>query len=160
MTYTVVDDFLPSDYFEDLVSLVNNKDFHWFFSNTIADKTDNNDCYFTHTFYIHHKVSSSLFDHLHPLLQKINVKALLRIRVLQYIKQNEIVEHKPHVDFIFPHKAFILYLNTNDGFTRLDDGVCIESVRNRALFFDGSTYHNSTNCTSSKRRLVLTVNYF
>jgi hypothetical protein len=160
MTHTVVDNFLPSDYFENLVSLVSNNDFHWFFSGTIADKTDNSDCYFAHTVYINHRINSNLFDHLQPLLQKINVKALLRIRVLQYIKQNEITEHKPHVDFIFPHQAFILYLNTNDGFTRLDNGVRVESVQNRALFFDGSTNHNSTNCTSSNRRLVLTVNYF
>ena len=42
----------------------------------------------------------------------------------------------------------------------MEDGTKIESVSNRNVIFDGSTPHNSTNCTNEKARFVLAVNYF
>lgn len=160
MTHTTIDNFLPTDYFENLVGFVGGDSFPWFFSGAVADEVDSKDCYFVHTFYNKCKVNSNLFDHLQPLLNQLEIKALIRVRALMYIGRDNLIEHGKHADFPFSHNVCVLYLNTNDGFTRLDDDTRIESVGNRALFFDGSLDHNSTNCTLVQRRMVLTINYF
>lgn len=160
MKHTVVDNFLSDDQFEGIVNLIGGNMFPWFFGGAIAHEKDGSDFYFTHSFYEDHAVNSGSFKELRPLIDKIKPKALLRVRALQYIGRDKLLEHAPHTDFLFPHQTCVLYLNTNDGFTRLNDDTCVSSVKNRALFFDGSEVHNSTNCTSKQRRIVVTVNYF
>jgi len=160
MKHTVVDNFLPSEYFESLFNLIDDHNFPWFYGNYVADADDNKDSYFVHSFYQDNAVNSNLFTNLKPLIEHLNAKAVIRVRALTYTRQSVLLEHGKHTDFPFSHNVCVLYLNTNDGFTRLDDGTRIESVRNRALFFDGSLDHNSTNCTSAQRRMVLTINYF
>ena len=70
------------------------------------------------------------------------------------------MEHGQHRDYPIPHKGAIIYLNTCDGFTRLEDGTKVESVQNRILLFDASTLHNSTNTTNAKGRFNININYF
>ena len=53
----------------------------------------------------------------------------------------------------------IFFVNSNDGFTILDDDTMIESVENRILFFDSSKLHNSTNCTNEKVRVNINFNF-
>ena len=160
MTHQIVDNFLQPDYFENLVSVISGEEFPWFYIGHIAEPNDTQDNYLTHNFYSNNAPNSNFFDHLKPLLEKLEVKALMRVRALMYIGRDHLIEHGRHSDTPFAHKTCVLYLNTNDGFTRLNDTTCVNSVRNRALLFDGSQPHNSTNCTSDKRRLVITINYF
>jgi hypothetical protein len=159
MTHKVIDNFLPSDYFESLFNLISGEDFPWFYGGHVADTQDTQDCYFTHNFYRDHRPNSNFFESLKPFLDKLEIQTLLRVRTLLYIGRDKLLEHGKHSDTTFSHKACVLYLNTNDGFTRLNDTTCVNSVKNRALLFDGSQLHNSTNCTSDQRRLVITVNY-
>ena len=89
--------------------------------------------------------------------------ALIRVKVNYYNSTPEVVEHCKHYDYPampLPHKGAILYLNTNDGFTRLEDGTKIESIENRLLVFDASKMHNSTTTTSFEGRYNINVNYF
>ena len=65
-----------------------------------------------------------------------------------------------HFDLSFPHKGAIFYVNTNDGFTVLEDGTEIKSIENRVLLFDPSTKHHSTTCTDKKVRITINFNYF
>ena len=69
-----------------------------------------------------------------------------------YVYNRRIIDYK--------HCGLIFYLNTNNGFTILDDGTKIESVENRALFFDPSKRHCSTTCTDSIFRSIIIINYF
>ena len=59
----------------------------------------------------------------------------------------------------FPHKGAIFYINTNNGFTVLEDGTEIASVSNRLLLFNPSEPHHSTSCTDVKRRVNINFNY-
>jgi hypothetical protein len=52
-----------------------------------------------------------------------------------------------------------LSLNDCNGYTVIGDKK-IESKANRALFFDPSVEHNSTNCTDEKARFNINFNYF
>ena len=156
----IVDSFLPQDFFDDMVNRVSSESFPWFYMNYVADKSDSSDSYLIHTLYSSFKPNSEMFNAIGPILDLIKPKALLRCRVISYIRRDVLIEHARHVDFDFPHNTCILYLNTNNGFTRLEDGEQVMSVANRALFSDGGAMHNSSNCTDAKRRLVLTFNYF
>ena len=61
--------------------------------------------------------------------------------------------------FEYRHKSAILYINTNNGLTVLEDGTECESVANRLLLFDASKPHHSTTCTDQKRRVNINMNY-
>jgi len=158
----IIDNFLPQPLFNELVAKVENENFPWFYADYVSSETDAVDFYFIHTLYYEYqyKPNSNMFSMLEPVLNLIQPKAIIRSRVLSYIGKNDLVEHGKHVDFEWPHQTCILYLNTNNGFTRLENDEKVMSVANRAFFSDGSLIHNSTNCTDAKRRLVLTLNYF
>jgi hypothetical protein len=160
MNHTVIDNYLTNEELEAIKKIVCGARFPWFYGDYVSGPGDNKDFYFIHTFYGNNTINSNFFSEFTPILEKIKPKALIRGRALLYIGKNKLIEHGKHIDFDYPHKTFILYLNTNDGFTRLHDGQCINSVENRALFFDGSLEHNSTNCTDQKTRKLITISYF
>lgn len=161
MSYKIVENFLPEEQFATLQSsIVENGYFPWFADvGGVAYLGDTSDKYFKHTFYDNHQPSSPHFHVITPVLNMLDAKALIRARANCYTRNSELIEHKPHVDYYFKHKAFILYLNNNNGFTRMSDGKIIESVANRALFFDGGAPHNSTNCTDALVRVNISINY-
>ena len=94
--YIVIDDFLPRHQFLDLKSAVMSQDFPWYYEPNInefekKDKT----CYFTHMFYegaIFKK--SEYFDILLPLVDKINPRALLRVKCNLYPATAKLKIHK------------------------------------------------------------------
>lgn len=122
---------------------------------------------FTHMFYWHHQVRSHNFEILEPLLKIINPHAVVRIKANFYPTTSEIIHHDFHVDFLdtddvpVPCKACLFYLNTNNGKTIFKNGDEIDSVENRAVFFDASIPHKSTTCTDdSIGRFNINFNYF
>jgi hypothetical protein len=162
MSYTVVDDFLRKEEFDTLYTLIaGNGYFPWFSGvNGVAYPGDPSDKYFTHTFYVDYRPNSSNFEVIKPILNMLNIKALIRAKANWYTKNSKLIEHGKHADFPFDHNAFILYLNTNNRFTRMSDGTVVNSIANRALFFNGNELHNSTNCTDELFRINIAINYF
>lgn len=159
--YRIVDNLLPEQDFLALKQLLEGSQSHfpWFYTAHVAYPTDKSDSYFRHTFYEGGSPASSYYPNLEPIIKRIDCKALLRARANLYPSKNEIIHHAQHVDYDFGHKTLILYINTNNGFTCLEDGTKIESVANRALFFDGGKLHNSTTCTDAPCRINLSINY-
>jgi hypothetical protein len=158
----IIDDFLSKDEFEDLCKLViNNGNFPWFSgADGVAYMGDVSDKQFTHTFYANCCFNSSYFETLTPILNKIRPRALIRAKANLYTRNTKLIEHGKHTDFDYPHKAFILYLNTNNGYTRMPDGTVVDSVANRGVFFNGNEPHSSTNCTDELSRINIAINYF
>jgi len=68
-----------------------------------------------------------------------------------------------HVDFSalsdVKYTTVVLYLNDNNGMTLFEDGTKVESVGNRAVVFDGHTFHAPANQTDTKKRFVLNYNF-
>ena len=54
---------------------------------------------FTHLFFENHVINSDYFKALIPLLKKLKVRALQRMKVNNTIKTNEIRLYRYHVDF-------------------------------------------------------------
>tara|TARA_B100000131_G_scaffold194323_1_gene186921 strand:- start:1540 stop:2025 length:486 start_codon:yes stop_codon:yes gene_type:complete len=159
----ITDDTLDKEYFSMLQGVVMGHNFPWEYQARVANPWENNNdhFYFVHRLYERFSPVSSFMEPLDDYLIKVlNVKSIIRARVLLYPNQGKFIEHDPHIDFEYSHNAALLYFNDNDGFTRMEDGTKVESVANRNVIFDGSTSHNSTNCTTEKARFVLAVNYF
>ena len=91
------------------------------------------------------------------LLGMANV--LIRAKSNLYGRTQELIHHDNHIDMNFEHRGGILYINSNNGFTVLEDGTEIESISNRLLLFDPSKPHHSTSCTDVKRRVNINFNY-
>ena len=160
--YTVIDDFLPRHQFLDLKRAIMHADFPWHYEPNINEfERKDKSCYFTHMFYEgSHFIKSKHFDILLPLIDKINPRALLRIKCNLYPVTSKLLKHKAHIDYNFPHKAALFSINTCDGATILDDDTKIDSVENRLLLFDASKPHSSTSTTNQNARININWNYF
>ena len=158
--YTTINNFLSKKDFTTIKNTIESENFPWYYNHKITDKTDDvEQGYFTHLFYDQH-IPSHYFKCLKPLIDKLKVKSIIRIKANLYHKTEKLIFHKPHLDYDFKHKGAILYLNTCNGYTVLNGGTKIKSVENTLLLFDSSKTHNSTNCTDKKIRLNININYF
>jgi len=158
----IIDNCLNEEYFKFLQEQIMSPDFPWLYQSEVAWEQSNTDdhFYFIHRIYDENNARSTFCSSLNDLFEFLDVKALLRIRVLLYVNQGKMIIHEDHTDFSYSHKAALLYLNTNNGSTGFEDGTRVDSVENRLVLFDGSKPHNSSTCTDKKARLVLAVNYF
>jgi hypothetical protein len=157
--YKIIDNFLPKQEFEKIKEVIMSNTFPWFYNKEVSYVGASDGFYFLHNFFESANVSM-YFNILTPILNKLDIKAIIKIKGNLYPKTSIIEEHKKHVDCCFSHKGFLFYINNNNGFTRLDDGTKIESVENRGLFFDGGIQHNSSTCTNERVRVNINFNYF
>ena len=160
MKYEIIDNFLPAEEFIKIKNLMLSSDFPWYYNNSVSHEHAQDSFYFTHKFFDNYCVTSNKFELLYPIFKKLNLKSIIRAKGNFYPKTLEIEEHGKHVDYKFSHNGFILYINTNNGFTRLKDGSKIESYENRGLLFDASIEHNSSTCTDQNGRININFNYF
>ena len=110
------------------------------------------------------------FELMDPILNKLfqrdddfKLRTLVRVKINSYPNQNKFIEHSMHQDFPpskLPYKTCLFCLNTCDGYTKLEDGTKIDSIANRAIFFDPTFEHCSTNTTDQPRRVNINFNYF
>ena len=167
MEYEVIDNFLDEKYFDELVTLITDKEkkgnkiMPWFFNSSVSydDAVEDNFFYMHHTFYDDNKPTSSYYEYLVPVLEKLEVKCLMRIKANLYPNTEILHEHPMHVDADFSHSAALLSLNTCDGYTKLKDGTKINSVANRILLLDPSEEHCSTTTTNVPARFNININY-
>ena len=173
--YEVKDNFLSEVEFTKLEEAIMGPDFNWNYSyNVSVDSDSENDIYFIHLFYMGMvkeakydlegkpipPEKSPFYKFIEPLLEKLpDFQTLIRAKANLYVARDKLIHHKDHVDTKFSHKGAILYMNDNDGFTVLEDGIEIESKANRVLLFDPSKPHHSTSCTNNKRRVNININY-
>ena len=78
-----------------------------------------------------------------------------------------IIENSFHVDETGrPEKKLkqlttsIFYVNTNNGYTKFEDGTKVESIANRMVTFPTNMKHTGTSCTDERTRVVINFNYF
>lgn len=163
--YEVIDNFLSKDDFNILKKNMLGSHFPWYFSNEITEGTKDEklskDYYMIHSFYNKNDNDKSKhFELLKPILNKISFNALLRIKGNLYNHSEKLIYHKKHIDYDYKHNGAIFFVNSNDGFTILDDDTKIESIENRILFFDSTKLHNSSHCTDDHARVNININYF
>ena len=161
--YEICNNFLDTKTFNELRDLIiSNRDFPWFHELKVNDFQNNESLfsYFTHTFYLKNAINSNRYDNVLPFLEKLEIKALIRVVANLYVKTDKIETHPFHIDYEFPHKGALLSLNTCNGGTILKNNKKIKSVDNTVIFFDPSQPHASTSATDVKGRFNILVNYF
>ena len=164
MTFEIIDNFLTEDELKPIHEIMFNSGFSWNFTPCVSSLSESDDkimgsYYFTHTFYNKFH-ADDLCPMFAPILNKINVRALMRIKGNLYTSTEKLIHHDNHCDFPFEHRGAIFYLNTNDGLTVLEDGTEVKSLANRLLLFDPSKPHHSTTCTDEQCRMNVNFNFF
>ena len=167
MEYEVIDNFLEPENFKILTDdiLCTNSGFSvfpWYAQEgvTVTDGRNTDHWNLIHSFYQSYEIQSGFFKYLLVVIDKLQIKSLIRIKGNLYPKTDKIIEHDFHADFDFSHKSGLYSLNTNNGFTIMEDGERIESVANRMIIFDASKLHKSTTCTDENFRANIVFNYF
>ena len=162
----VIDDFLPTDYFNQLHSLVMSTDLPWFYGDRQLDKHYNEanessqnqiDFHFTHIIYGAHEPHSFLWDHVRNITDYLDFHVLWRIKLNLNVKWSSNITYGLHNDLHRPALAGILYFNTNDGPTVFDSGEKVEAKENRFLVFDATYLHSGISHTNTKRRVVMNI---
>ena len=89
--------------------------------------------------------------------------ALIKVRGKLYPKSKKIKEWKMNPDVHWKHEncmTSILHINTNNGYTKFENGEVVKSVRNRLVTFPAHLKHTGSTCTDEKFRCVINVNYY
>ena len=160
MKYQIKDNFLDKESLMKIKTAFFSDTFPWYIQDGVSLPKKDSSCYLTHLLYNGCSTNSPFLNELTPLLTKLNIFALRRIKANFYPVTSEIVEHSYHVDYPTPHMGALFYLNSNNGSTILDDGTRIESIENRLLLFEAHVEHKSTTCTNDPiGRFNINFNY-
>lgn len=163
----VQDNFLDKDYFKKLQSQIFHRDFPWYIQ-PINNNLSKNDYQLIHgvcnTSNGHHTIYSSLYDNLDQLFKQMNLFTCIRLKINLLKREDKILEHGMHVDFKddVPKGSLtsILYMNTNNGYTKFETGEKVQSVENRLVTFSNHVQHTgSTNNCDTVHRCVMNINW-
>ena len=162
----IEDDFLEENIFDELQSFIMGDNFSWYYNDIIDFDDDKNKYQFTHTFYRGFSPQSNYYTKLLPIINKLYLYSIVGIKANLLTKTPTIVENEFHVDStdlseekLKQVTTSIFYVNTNNGYTKFEDGTKVESVANRLISFPANMKHTGTSCTDQKTRVVINFNY-
>ena len=166
-----IDDFLGKKEFDELQDLLMGEMVPWYYRSIIDYAEDVNKFQFVHTFY-ENMISFLFCEKLSPILEIIDATAIIRIKANLLTRTPKIIENAYHNDVanydynggkkekLKQLTTAIFYVNTNNGYTKFENGPIVESVANRMVFFSADMKHTGTSCTDEKTRVVINFNYF
>ena len=164
MDLKIYDDFLPEEEFKKIENNLMGHMFPWFYTYKITEsdqkqKHPSFQYQFCHIFFGDHQITSNFFPLLEPVLNKLDAKALIRIKANCIPKTFEIVNHGFHID-MKNNRTAILFINSNDGYTEFKFGKTVESKRSRLIEFDSNLLHRGSTCTDQQIRVNINFNYY
>ena len=159
MALQVVDNFLPSYQFKEILNIIMGKDssFPWYWSNQI--------CYdgdpffqFYHSFYNEKTGESKSYSLLNIFNSKLQIRRIRRVAAS--LTSRTVFNRKTGYHIDYPDiRTAIFYLNTCNGYTKFKGGGKVKSVANRIVIFNSNLKHQAVTCTDEKRRVVINFNY-
>tara|TARA_R100001460_G_scaffold61553_1_gene101634 strand:- start:277 stop:768 length:492 start_codon:yes stop_codon:yes gene_type:complete len=157
----IIDNFLPEETTKRIYKEMMSGYFPWHICTNVAnEEDDSDDYYFTHQYIKDEKVNSDWYEiHIVPIIEKLNIKKIIRAKGNLYTNQKQLIEHNPHIDYDFEHKGALFCLNTCNGFTNFGF-TKVDSVFNRMILFDPSKLHNSSTATDVIARVNINFNYW
>ena len=162
----IEDNFLDQKEFDKLQIFMMGIDIAWYYNNKIDFSDDVDKYQFIHSFYFNHAPNSPLIELLTPIIKKIDSITLGKIKANLLTRTPNIVENEFHVDVGFSEEKLkqlttsIFYVNTNNGYTKFEDGTKVECVANRFITFPTNIKHCGTSCSDQKTRVLINFNYF
>ena len=166
--YKIIDNFLSPHLFNNILVETNpvadykqTDHMRWSYCKTVfnAPESLGDNMYFENWVYYNTIINEKYYNILKVLIDKLDVKSLIRIKFNLFTSTENLIHYPNHSDAPFSHKGGLFSLNTCDGFTVID-GEEIPSVANRMILFDPSIPHHSTNCTDFPYRMNVNINYF
>jgi len=127
----VIDNVIPKDYQDQLLSLMTGWDFSWVFNQSMVSPDDDfqnqedNHAGFNHFFFEDNQPKSQHFNFVYPMVlgitseTRVPVNRLIRMRANLTLpnKTSKLDWHMPHIDSFFEHWNAIYYVNDCDGDT-------------------------------------------
>ena len=164
----IEDNFLDQKEFDKLQTLMMGEEFSWYYCQSVTSYEGDKDRFqFTHMFYDNKIPTSPFAEQLNTILEIIKSVSLWRIKANLLTRTPKIIENQFHIDMndMSEEKTkqwttSIFYMNTNNGYTKFEDGTKVESVANRMVSFPTNMKHTGTSCTDEKTRVVINFNYF
>ena len=175
----IIDNFLDKESFKKLQSTLLSDTFPWFYNpskvvardqarlSPIKGYESEESHQFTHIFFDNdlHYNWSNWRDHLTPIVNRIKPRAWIRLKAnMSPINSKPLVggwhydknyEDKPWTDTTIS----IFYINTNNGYTILENGEKIPSLENRLVTFSNDVLHTGVSQTDEKVKITLNLNY-
>ena len=138
----------------------------WFFQHETTRYADD-EPFFSHIFYQDMKPVSPIYDQaIHSILKNLGAGLVYNVRGNLYYNTGKKDKSARHIDVEYDGvvgKTSILYINTNNGGTKLyqkgKKSVFVNSVANRLVTFDSDTEHEAVWQTDTKTRIVINFNY-
>jgi hypothetical protein len=156
----IINNCLNKEEIVNLKNLMMNNIFPWYITWGIVS-SDKKNYQFTHNFYKNYEVKSNYFYLLNPILKKLNIASIIRIKANLLTKTDKIIKHGFHVDHDIKNaKTAIFYVNTNNGFTEFKSKKISKSQENKLISFNSDLEHTGTSCTDEIFRIVINFNYF
>lgn len=164
MSIKIFDNYLNQNEFNKIKNIfIDNEKFSWHYTPGIAypDEVKKTDRFqFFNLMYRNDiGVKSDYYESLLPLLSKINPKEVLRVKANLGTRTSTHIEGGMHTDSKMKHTTAIFYLNTNNGYTKFQDGTIVDSIANRLVVFDSSLLHSGFSQTDENIRCVINFNY-
>ena len=164
----IKDNFLEKDTFDSIKNAIFDYNqesvFPWFLQNFKVEMGDN-EVQLTHIFYCDHVMNSNYFNSLRPILKKLKVRALERIKLNVTFKANKLRLYKYHTDFPTPKneavgKTSLMYFHTTNGPTIFENDKKVDCVENRMVTFPTNMLHAGSTHTDKPFRGVINFNWF
>ena len=165
----IENNFLSQKEFDEIQELLitEPKGFPWFYNNIIDTREDVDKFQFVHVFYMNYQSQSQFMTLVNPILELLQPISIFKIKANLLTRTPEIVENKLHVDIgVLSEEQqkqwtiSIFYINTNNGYTKFEDGTKVNSVAIRMISFPANMKHKGTSCTDEKIRVVINFNYY
>jgi hypothetical protein len=158
----IIYNFLNQQNFLELKENMLGTYFPWFLAEGVV-KPGDNQFQFVHNFYKGNEITSDYYRLLLPALNKIKLRALVRIKANLIYKTRKIIEHGFHTDNHVTkstkQKTAILYMNTNNGYTRFKKNK-VNSEENKIIIFNSKEEHTGSSCTDQEFRVIINFNYY
>jgi hypothetical protein len=163
VAYEVIDDFLSKEAHQAIHDVLLGFNFPWYYNDRVNTKPvegSNLDLQFSHNFYRERRPFSDYFSLLQPLWDRLEPRALLRVKANLNPITPEPYVGGWHRDLPFECMTAVYYVNTNNGYTEFQEtGERVESVANRLVRFDSDMIHSGVTSTDTKARVLLNINY-
>jgi hypothetical protein len=160
LDYKVIKNFLPNEDFQKLKNLLFGENISWYY---LKHMVHSDDGFFAHNFFNHSSPRSDYFnDFIIPILIKLNFAAVIKVRANFTFKKKKKYFSQFHTDCSFINKTAILYMNTCNGYTILDEKlkIKIKCEENKMLIFNSQIKHCLASQTDEEKRIVINFNYF
>ena len=157
-----VNNFLPEKEFKEINDIINHIHYPWYVDGNHAETAKH--FHFVHNFYHENKdVRPKMDDYFYNYFYKKIVEhvgykiKILKARVNLFVKSSfkNLDYHEDYED----GSSMLLYMENSDGCTQFKNGKTIDSVRNKALFFDSKLMHRTVMQTTSILRRNININF-